>query len=192
MTATGRSAGPAEGLDGREGCSWDHGSRARRRERSGGQAVPRGGWRVSDSAVYRAILCPMPHFRIREAAELLGVSDDTVRRWIDAGGLKVSLDDSGRKVVEGAQLARFAVDQARATPDPSSVTRSARNRFVGIVTEVISDTVMSQVEMLCGGQRVVSLMSTEAVRELELVPGSLAVAVIKATTVIVETPGGTA
>jgi len=72
------------------------------------------------------------------------------------------------------------------------VARSARNRFVGIVTDVVSDTVMSQVEMLCGGQRVVSLMSTEAVRELRLEPGSLAVAVVKATTVIVETPGGTA
>jgi molybdopterin-binding protein len=128
----------------------------------------------------------MPHFRIREAASLLGVSDDTVRRWVDAGDL------AGRKVVDGAELARFAVAQSHPTPDPSGVARSARNRFVGIVTEVVSDTVMSQVEMLCGGQRVVSLMSTEAVRELQLEPGSLAVAVVKATTVIVETPGGAA
>lgn len=134
----------------------------------------------------------MPHFRIREAASLLGVSDDTVRRWVDAGDLAASADDAGRKVVDGAELARFAVAQARPTPDPSGVARSARNRFVGIVTDVVSDTVMSQVEMLCGGQRVVSLMSTEAVRELRLEPGSLAVAVVKATTVVVETPSGAA
>ncbi|TFF17074.1 TOBE domain-containing protein [Cellulosimicrobium funkei] len=134
----------------------------------------------------------MPHFRIREAASLLGVSDDTVRRWVDAGDLAASADDAGRKVVDGAELARFADAQSHPTPDPSGVARSARNRFVGIVTDVVSDTVMSQVEMLCGGQRVVSLMSTEAVRELRLEPGSLAVAVVKATTVIVETPGGAA
>jgi len=139
------------------------------------------------------MLALMPHYRIREAADLLGVSDDTVRRWVDAGDLDVTLDDSGRKVVDGAQLARFATRNAQSpTSDPSGVARSARNRFVGIVTHVVSDTVMSQVEMLCGGQRVVSLMSTEAVRELGLEPGSLAVAVVKATTVIVETPGGIA
>lgn len=139
------------------------------------------------------MLTLMPHYRIREAADLLGVSDDTVRRWVDAGDLDVTLDDSGRKVVDGAQLARFATRNAQSpTSDPSGVARSARNRFVGIVTHVVSDTVMSQVEMLCGGQRVVSLMSTEAVRELGLEPGSLAVAVVKATTVIVETPGGIA
>lgn len=139
------------------------------------------------------MLALMPHYRIREAADLLGVSDDTVRRWVDAGDLDVTLDDSGRKVVDGAQLARFATRNAQSpTSDPSGVARSARNRFVGIVTHVVSDTVMSQVEMLCGGQRVVSLMSTEAVRELGLGPGSLAVAVVKATTVIVETPGGIA
>jgi molybdopterin-binding protein len=134
----------------------------------------------------------MPQFRISQAASLLGVSDDTVRRWVDSGDLGVSTDDAGRKVVDGAELARFAVAQSRPTPDPSDVARSARNRFVGIVTDVVSDQVMSQVEMLCGGQRVVSLMSTEAVRELRLEPGSLAVAVVKATTVIVETPGGSA
>ncbi len=139
------------------------------------------------------MLTSMPQYRIREAADLLGVSDDTVRRWVDAGDLDVTLDESGRKVVDGALLARFATQNAQSpTNDPSGVARSARNRFVGIVTHVVSDTVMSQVEMLCGGQRVVSLMSTEAVRELGLEPGSLAVAVVKATTVIVETPGGIA
>ena len=82
--------------------------------------------------------------------------------------------------------------QAHATPDPSGVGRSARNRFVGLVTSVRSDEVMSQVELQCGPHRVVSLMSTEAVQELALEVGSLAVAVVKATHIIVETPGGTA
>jgi molybdopterin-binding protein len=132
----------------------------------------------------------VPQFRISEAARLLGVSDDTVRRWVDAGALPVTTDPSNRKVVEGAALAAFARDHAHAAPDPSEVGRSARNRLVGLVTEVVSDRVMAQVEMQCGPHRVVSLMSSEAVRELGLEPGVLAVAVIKSTTVVVETPGG--
>ncbi|WP_029137728.1 TOBE domain-containing protein [Nakamurella lactea] len=133
----------------------------------------------------------MTHFRIGQAATLLAVSDDTVRRWIDAGALTATTDDAGRAVVEGAVLAAFARDQAERSPsaeDPSGIGRSARNRFVGLVTAIVSDTVMSQVEMQCGPHRVVSLMSTEAVRDLQLEVGSLAVAVVKATTVIVETP----
>jgi molybdopterin-binding protein len=132
----------------------------------------------------------MPHFRIAEAARLLGVSDDTVRRWVDAGTLPSHTDASRRKVVDGAALAAFAREHATAAPDPSDVGRSARNRLVGLVTEVITDRVMAQVEMQCGPHRVVSLMSSEAVRELALEPGVLAVAVIKSTNVVVETPGG--
>ncbi|SDS07309.1 TOBE domain-containing protein [Paraoerskovia marina] len=134
----------------------------------------------------------MPHYRISEAADLLGVSDDTVRRWVDQGMLPSRRDDVGRMVVDGAALAEHSATLTAQAPDPSGVARSARNRFVGLVTRVQSDTVMSQVEMTCRGQRVVSLMSTEAVRELGLEPGSLAVAVVKATTVVVETPGGPA
>ncbi len=130
----------------------------------------------------------MPQYRISEAAELLGVSDDTARRWVDSGALRADRGASGRMVVEGAALASFARSQARATPDPSGIGRSARNRFVGLVTEIVSDRVMAQVEIQCGPHRVVSLMSTEAVRELGLEPGSLAVAVVKSTTVVVETP----
>ncbi len=135
----------------------------------------------------------MTKIRIRQAAELLGVSDDTVRRWIDDGTLTAEQDGAGRKVVDGAQLARFARDvhSAGGPPDPLSISSSARNRFVGLVTEVKSDPVMSQVQMQCGPFAVVSLMSTEAVAELGLEPGSIAVAVVKATTVIVETPKGT-
>lgn len=130
----------------------------------------------------------MMQLRIRDAAGLLGVSDDTVRRWVESGALPAHTDEHNRMVIDGRALAEFAKAQAAPPPDPSPIGRSARNRFVGLVTEVISDTVMSQVELQCGPYRVVSLMSTEAVRELGLEPGKVAVAVIKATTVIVETP----
>jgi molybdopterin-binding protein len=134
-----------------------------------------------------------PHIRIREAADLLGVSDDTVRRWIDDGSLTATNDESGRKVLDGAQLAAFVRANAGRVPqDPVSVGSSARNRFAGLVTKVTTDTVMAQVEMQCGPFTVVSLMSSDAVRELDLEPGSVAVAVVKATTVIVETPGAKA
>ncbi len=132
----------------------------------------------------------MPHFRISEAAGLLGVSDDTLRRWIDQGVIEATNDEAGRKVVDGVDLAALATREATALDDPSGVERSARNTFVGIVTMVTADTVMAQVEIQSGPHRVVSLMSSEAVRELGLEPGSLAVAVVKATQVIVETPRG--
>ncbi|MFI9384003.1 molybdopterin-binding protein [Kutzneria sp. NPDC052558] len=131
-----------------------------------------------------------PTYRVSEAAVLLGVSDDTVRRWLDGGQLTAGVDSAGRKVVDGAELAAFARAQANAVPDPSGVGRSARNRFVGLVTEIVQDKVMAQVEIQSGPHRVVSLMSTEAVRELGLTPGVLAVAVVKSTQVIIETPGG--
>jgi molybdopterin-binding protein len=105
--------------------------------------------------------------------------------------LNATEDTAGRKVVEGAALALFARSQGTRPDDPSNIGRSARNRFVGLVTEVTVDKVMAQVELACGGHRLVSLMSAEAVRELELRPGMLAVAVVKATTVVVETPEGT-
>src|SRR6478752_5145923 len=115
----------------------------------------------------------MPDIRIRDAAQLLGVRDDT-----------------GRMVVDGKQLAEYARANAAPTPEnPLGVGSSARNRFVGLVTRVVADGVMAQVEMQCGPFSVVSLMSSEAARELQLEPGRLAVAVVKATTVIVETPG---
>lgn len=130
----------------------------------------------------------MPHFRISEAAGLLGVSDDTIRRWIDNGSLPAGKDDSNVKVVDGVALAEVARTHTRPVPDPSGVHRSARNRLVGLVTAVTTGAVMSQVEIQCGTQRVVSLMSAEAAQELRLEPGVLAVAVIKSTTVIIEAP----
>jgi molybdopterin-binding protein len=96
-----------------------------------------------------------------------------------------------RKVIAGDALAEFASANAATAPkDPLTVASSARNRFAGLVTKVVTDKVMAQVEMQCGPFTVVSLMSADAVRELGLEPGSVAVAVVKATTVIVETTGG--
>lgn len=131
----------------------------------------------------------MSVIRIRDAANLLGVSDDTVRRWIDNGELAAKEDASGPKVIDGEVLATFARARASAPPvDPLGISSSARNRFVGLVTKVTVDKVMASVEMQCGPFVVVSLMSSDAVRDLGLEPGRVAVAVIKATTVIVETP----
>jgi molybdopterin-binding protein len=132
----------------------------------------------------------VPKIRIRDAAAFLSVSDDTVRRWIDAGMLPVETDDQNRKVVDGFALATFAQTQAAPMADPSQVERSARNRFVGLVTRIVRDKVMAQVELQCGPYRVVSLMTSEAVDDLALELGSVAVAVVKSTTVIIETPTG--
>ncbi|WP_348733687.1 TOBE domain-containing protein [uncultured Mycolicibacterium sp.] len=130
----------------------------------------------------------VPAIRIKDAAALLGVSDDTIRRRVDSGTLPSSTDESGRKVIAGDVLAEFARDHASPPPDPLGVGSSARNRFTGLVTKVTKDRVMSEVEMQCGPFTVVSLMSTGSVDQLGLEPGVIAVAVVKATTVIVETP----
>ena len=135
-----------------------------------------------------------PRYRVSEAATLLGVSDDTVRRWADDGRLTLLAAQGGPMVIDGAELARVAVENA-ADEGFANLMRagrsSARNRFVGIVTALTVDTVMAQVELQAGPFRVVSLMSAEAVRELGLVVGSLAVASVKATTVVVEAPART-
>ncbi len=127
-------------------------------------------------------------YRISEAAELLGVSDDTVRRWIDTGRLAVATKGSGPTRVEGPALAELARELADAPEVGASRLASARNRLPGIVTRVVRDTVMAQVDMQCGPYRMVSLMSREAADELGLEPGSRAVAAVKATNVVVEIP----
>jgi len=130
-------------------------------------------------------------FKVSEAAALLGVSDDTVRRWADAGKLTLTRAGTGPSTIDGAQLAtlaqELAAESALAEAFPTH-RASARNRLTGIVTRVTKDGVMAQVELQAGPFRVVSLMSREAADELELEPGSLAVASVKATTVVVELP----
>ncbi|MFI6063890.1 molybdopterin-binding protein [Micromonospora sp. NPDC051227] len=127
----------------------------------------------------------MTTYRIGEAADLLGVSADTIRRWVDAGRLTAGRDEHGHRVVDGVDLASFARAQAT-DPDAGAEFSSARNRLRGIVVDVRKDTVMAQVDIQAGPFRVVSLMSREAVDELDLRVGSVAVAVIKSTTVVVE------
>ena len=130
-------------------------------------------------------------FRISEAAALLGVSDDTLRRWADAGRVPTTQDESGRLAIDGPALARLAEETAAAAGRPAPrpvLSESARNRFLGLVTKVTRDTVMAQVEIQAGPHRIVSLMSREAADELGLEPGVLAVAAVKSTNVVVEVP----
>lgn len=131
----------------------------------------------------------VPTYRVREAAELLGVSDDSLRRWAEAGRIATATDASGRRVIDGKVLAEFAVHNAGPMPAADSISReSARNRFVGLVTRVLRDTVMAQVELQCGPYRLVSLMSREAADDLRLEPGVMAAASVKSTNVVVELP----
>ncbi|HEY5179621.1 MAG TPA: TOBE domain-containing protein [Dermatophilaceae bacterium] len=130
----------------------------------------------------------MGQIKISDAAALLSVSDDTVRRWVEQGRLSDLRDGAGAHVVDGTELAATLVESGKELErlDRGTGRRSARNHLTGIVTKVVSDTVMSQVDIQCGPYRIVSLISTEAVRELGLEPGSIATAVIKATNVTIE------
>ena len=128
-------------------------------------------------------------YRIAEVADVLGVSDDTVRRWVDSGRLAAD-SDAGRTTVAGVEVARLAEELAD-HPDRErtrAAAVSARNRLAGIVTRVTKDTVMAQVEMICGPYRLVSLMSSEAATELGLERGVRAIASVKSTNVVVERP----
>ena len=134
----------------------------------------------------------MPTFRIKEAASLLGVSPDTLRRWADSGRIETTTDSAGRRAVDGVALARFAQDLAESADHGEGrrvvVAHSPRNRFSGLVSRVVRGSVMAQVEIQAGPHRFVSLLSAEAVDELGLEPGVLAVASVKATNVSVEIP----
>jgi molybdopterin-binding protein len=138
----------------------------------------------------------VPVFRIREAADLLGVSYDTMLRWADSGRIDKITDTAGRLAVDGVALAEFARERAESaavTAESAPVAaQSVRNRFTGLVTRVVKDTVMAQVEIQAGPHRFVSLLSREAADELGLEPGMLAVAAVKATNVAVEIPAAMA
>jgi molybdopterin-binding protein len=129
----------------------------------------------------------MYKFRIGEAAQLLGVSADTVRRWADSGRLSIERTEGGHRLINGVELAKLAQEISNSN-EQEGATLSARNRFTGLITRVVADGVMAQVELQAGPYRVVSLISAEAVKELGLKPGALAVAAIKATNVVIESP----
>lgn len=148
---------------------------------------------ITPAALFSLRVCgysdTMPVFRIGEAARLLGVSDDTLRRWADAGRFASTTTESGRRGVDGAELARFATSLAAETEEAvPHLPASARNQLPGLVTRVIRDQVMAKVELQVGPHRIVSLMSAEAVDELGLEPGVLAVASVKSTSVVVTLP----
>lgn len=134
----------------------------------------------------------VPSHPISVAADVLGVSDDTVRRWIEAGRLEPAGSPGARRAVDGASLARLALELAEhgdaGVDQGRAASVSARNRMRGIVTRVVRDTVMAQVDLVCGPYRVVSLMSTEAAEQLALEPGVVAIASVKSTNVVVELP----
>ena len=135
----------------------------------------------------------MPHYKVSTIATLLGVSDDTVRRWLDDG--LVTRADSGQNSgplrIDSASVAALINSQ----PDVHQLalgqgTQSVRNHLQGLVIALHSDPVMSQVDLQCGPYRVVSLISTESVRELGIEVGSIAMAQIKATNVSLQVPNG--
>jgi molybdopterin-binding protein len=128
----------------------------------------------------------MGDYSVGEAAGVLGVSSDTVRRWIDSGSLDATRTANGRRRIEGATLARFAQSQHEGAEPFAATTESIRNHFTGIVTNVVKDKVMAQVELQAGPFRVVALISREAVDDMGLVPGVMASAVVKATNVSIE------
>jgi molybdopterin-binding protein len=125
--------------------------------------------------------------RIGQAAELLRVSPDTVRRLVDSGQIKTARSAGGQRQIDGAALARYMAALPRPTA-PLVASESARNHFAGIVTRVVKDGVAAQVEMQAGPYRIVSLITRESVDELGLKPGVMAVASVKATNVVIELP----
>jgi len=130
----------------------------------------------------------MHEFKIGEAAELLGVSPDTVRRLADAGTLKTKRTRGGQRLIDGVALAKYLVQRDGVPAGPAASHQSMRNRLSGIVTRVVKDKVAAQVEIQVGAHRLVSLLTREAVDTLGLTPGMMAIATVKATNVSVELP----
>jgi molybdopterin-binding protein len=128
------------------------------------------------------------HLRAGQAAEMLGVTVETLRRWEVEGRLEVVRSGGGQRLVPVAEVVRLLEERRRASPDPRAATQSARNHFAGVVTRIEADRVAAVVEVLAGPHRIVSLMTAEAVTEMGLQVGDPVVCVVKATNVIVETP----
>ncbi len=129
-----------------------------------------------------------PPLRIGQAAELLGVSVDTIRRWAEDGTLRTSRTTGGQRLVAAAELRRLLDARRKAAPQRPISAQSARNRFPGVVTRVEVDKVAAIVEVQAGPHRLVSLVTAESVRELKLVPGVQVIAVVKATNVMIDLP----
>ncbi|WP_328395421.1 helix-turn-helix transcriptional regulator [Streptomyces sp. NBC_00390] len=131
----------------------------------------------------------MPSYSIGQAAELLGVSSETVRRWADSGRLRMDRDGSGNRVIDGVGLAAFAQERAAGMhPVPEGVATSVRNSFAGIVTAVRVDDVAAQVEIQSGPHRLVSLVTRESVEELGIEVGVTVTARVKSTNVHIDLP----
>ena len=131
---------------------------------------------------------PVARIRVGQAAEMLGVSIETLRRWETEGRLRMERSDGGQRLIEIDEVARLLEERRKASTDRPIVAQSARNRFPGIVTRVERDGVAAVVEVIAGPHRMVSLMTAEAVDELDLKVGDEAVCVVKSTNVIVEIP----
>jgi molybdopterin-binding protein len=129
-----------------------------------------------------------PALRIGQAAEVLGVSVDTIRRWAADGTLRTTRTDGGQRLVSASEVRRLLDTRRKAAPQRAIVAQSARNRFPGVVTKVESDRVAATVEVQAGPHRLVSLLTAEAVRELKLAPGVQVIAVVKATNVMIDLP----
>jgi molybdopterin-binding protein len=128
------------------------------------------------------------HVRIGRAAEMLGVTVDTVRRWSESGRITVTRTGGGHRLVPIQEVTRLIGERRQGATDRPIVAQSARNRFAGIVTRVEKDRVAAVVEVLAGPHRLVSLMTAEAVDELGLKVGDEAICVVKSTNVVVEIP----
>ena len=129
-----------------------------------------------------------PPLRIGQAAEILGVSVDTIRRWAEDGSVKTTRSDGGQRLIAAAELRRLLDARRKTAPQRTIVAQSARNRFPGVVTRVEVDRVAALVEVQAGPHRLISLLTAEAVRELGLEPGVQVIAVVKATNVMIDLP----
>jgi molybdopterin-binding protein len=126
--------------------------------------------------------------RVGQAAEMLQVSVETLRRWESEGRLRMERSAGGQRIVPIGEVTRLLAERRSLAQDRPIVTGSARNRFPGIVTRIEKDRVAAVVEVIAGPHRMVSLMTAEAVDEMGLKVGDEAVCVVKATNVIVEVP----